>query len=59
MGPRPGYELRRGWTEEKEEEEEEKKKEKFPLCVKAKVIGPFGAAAQKAEILAFKLKIRT
>ena len=29
--PRPGYELPRGWTEEKEE----KKKEKFPLCVKA------------------------
>ena len=28
--PRPGYELWRGWTEEKEEE-----KEKFPLCVKA------------------------
>ena len=23
------------------------KKEKFPLCVKAKVIGPFGAAAHK------------
>jgi len=30
MAPRPGYELQRGWTEEKEEE-----KEKFPLCVKA------------------------
>ena len=39
--PWPGYELRGGWTEEKEKE-----KEKFPLCVKAKVIGPFGAAAQ-------------
>ena len=26
---RPGYELRRGWTEKEEE------KEKFPLCVKA------------------------
>ena len=34
--PRPGYELRRGWTEEeKEEKEKEEKKEKFPLCVKA------------------------
>ena len=34
---RPGYELRRGWTEEKEEKEKEEKekKEKFPLCVKA------------------------
>ena len=33
--------LKGGRTEEKE------KKEKFPLCVKALVIGPFGAAAQK------------
>ena len=30
--PRPGYELRRGWTEEKEKEEEkEEKKEKDHL----------------------------
>ena len=29
---RPGYELRRGWTEEKKKKEE---KDKFPLCVKA------------------------
>ena len=27
MAPKPGYELRGGWTEKKEEE-----KEKFPLC---------------------------
>ena len=32
-----------GTREEKEEEEEEK----FSLCVKAKVIGPFGAASPK------------
>ena len=32
--PKPGYELRRGWTEKKKKEKE-KKKEKFPLCVKA------------------------
>ena len=31
------------WMEEKEME----KKEKFSICVKAQVIGPFGAAAQK------------
>ena len=30
---RLGYELQRGWTEEKKEKE--KKEEKFPLCVKA------------------------
>ena len=35
--------------EKKEKEKKKKKKEKFPLCVKAKVIGPFGAAAQKEE----------
>ena len=34
MPPRSGYELRRGWTEEKKKKEK-KKKEKFPLCVKA------------------------
>ena len=34
----------RGWTEEKKDKEE-----KFPLCVKAWVIGPFGAAAQKGD----------
>ena len=38
------YELRRGWTEKDKKEED-----KFPLCVKAKVIGPFGAAALKAK----------
>ena len=31
------------------EKEEKEKEEKFVLCVKAKVIGPFGAAAQKAS----------
>ena len=31
LGFRPGYELRRGWTEKEKKEE----KEKFPLCVKA------------------------
>ena len=32
--PKPGYELRRGWTEKKKKEKEKKKekKEKFPLC---------------------------
>ena len=34
-----------GRTEEKKRIKE--KKEKFPLCVKALVIGQFGAAAQK------------
>ena len=34
MALRPGYELQRGWTEEKKEKKKEKK-EKFPLCVKA------------------------
>ena len=32
---RLGFELRRGWTEEKKEKEKEKEKEKFPPCVKA------------------------
>ena len=37
--------LERGGRTEKEKKK--KKEEKFPLCVKALVIGPFGAAAQK------------
>ena len=41
------YELRRGWTEK--ERKEEKEEEKFPLCVNAKVISPFRAAAQKGK----------
>ena len=32
------------------EEEKEEKEEKFPPCVKAKVNGPFGAAAQKEMV---------
>ena len=41
-----------GGTEKKKKEKKEKKekeKEKFPLCEKAEVICPFGAAAQKGE----------
>ena len=45
LAPRPGNELQRGWTEKEKEE----KKEKLPLCVKAKVIGSYGAAAQKGR----------
>ena len=33
--------------EKKKKKKEEK--EKFPLCVKAQVIGPFGTAAQKED----------
>ena len=31
------------------EEEKKTEKKKFPLCLKAKVIDPFGAAAQKRD----------
>ena len=41
--------LKRGGTEKEKKEKEKEKEEKFPLCMKAKVIGPFGAAAQKHE----------
>ena len=46
---RLGLSLERGGlTEEKEKKKKKKKnEEKFPLCLKASVIGPFGAAAQK------------
>ena len=36
---------------------EKGKKEKFPLCVKAKVIGPFGATAHKL-LVQNKLKLK-
>ena len=46
VGPRSASRVffSHGGTVKKEEKEKE---EKFPPCVKAKVIGPFRAAAQK------------
>ena len=46
---RLGFGPRWGWTEKKKKEKEKKEEEKFPLCEKASVIGPFGAAAQKGK----------
>ena len=37
--------------EKKKKKEKKEEKEKFPVIVKAKVIGPFGAAAQKENQL--------
>ena len=34
---------------EKEKEKEKEEDEKSPICVRAKVIGPFEAAAQKGK----------